>query len=95
MTWEYSSLGRLRASSFPMLRKLRTCTSPATRLPGVLERMTGIEPAYSAWESVRAFTRRACVRGMLPGQRVFSGPTVLLAVVPGTSLFRVLLVVRR
>jgi hypothetical protein len=33
--------------------------SDADRLPGEMERMTGIEPAYSAWESVRAFSHRA------------------------------------
>jgi len=53
--------------------------------------MTGIEPAFSAWESVRAFAHRAWQRHVLPGQPMFSAVSVLLAVVPSTSLFRVLL----
>jgi len=28
------------------------------------ERMTGVEPAYSAWEALRGWTHRACVWGV-------------------------------
>jgi len=31
--------------------KIAEVTEPASRLPGEMERMTIIEPAYSAWES--------------------------------------------
>jgi hypothetical protein len=42
--------------SFSSVWKLRTTTASVGHLPGEMERMTGIEPAYSAWEASVRFT---------------------------------------
>tara|TARA_B110000879_G_scaffold8948_1_gene11500 strand:- start:221 stop:451 length:231 start_codon:yes stop_codon:yes gene_type:complete len=53
VTWSDVNHRRLDSSifSFSDGQKLRTGVDSVGQLPGIFERMTGIEPAYSAWEA--------------------------------------------
>gem|GEM_PF-1692097 len=53
VTWSDVNYRCLDSSDFSFSegQKLRTGVDSAGRLPGEMERMTGIEPAYSAWEA--------------------------------------------
>ena len=58
---------------------------------GTRERMTGIEPAYSAWEALFSRLHRACVSGVVPGQGQCLGLLVLRVVVPNCTLLSAVL----
>lgn len=56
-----------------------------------VERMTGIELAYSAWEALRGGLHRACVSAICPVQPWFLRAPLLCGVAPYRTLLSVVL----